>query len=219
MQVRSSGTRSDTSLFTSDASTASRCRREKASNRPVSCEPRYTAPVARSIHVCLRFSSDDTVCDSKIKTALYRRQQIVEVMRDAAGELTDRLQLLRLHQRRLGVLPLGDLHLKAVVGDQQFLRAFGDARLEGIGVLAQILVAPCKCRGHVVIGLGDLAEFRTLILAVYRRVQIALLPAARCRQQRLRRPTDEAPCNEQCQQECTDEYASKPAGQHAGSCD
>jgi hypothetical protein len=52
--------------------------------------------------------------------------------------LADRLQFLRLHQRGLGVLPFGDLDLKAIVGDQQFLRALGNACLQRIGVFAQV---------------------------------------------------------------------------------
>ena len=97
----------------------------------------------------------------QIETALDRRQQIVEVVRDAARELADHLQLLRLHQRRLGVLPFGDLHLEAIVGDQQLLRALGHARLQRIGVPAQIVLAARQRGGHVVVGRGELAKLRT----------------------------------------------------------
>jgi len=37
------------------------------------------------------------------------RQQIVEIVRDAAGELADRLHLLRLTQGFFGLAPLGDI--------------------------------------------------------------------------------------------------------------
>ena len=36
-------------------------------------------------------------------------QQIVEIVRDAAGQLADRFHLLRLAQRFLGLAPLGDV--------------------------------------------------------------------------------------------------------------
>ncbi len=43
-------------------------------------------------------------------------QQVVEIVRDAAGELPDRFHLLRLDQARLRALAFGDLSGEAVVG-------------------------------------------------------------------------------------------------------
>ena len=47
----------------------------------------------------------------QLQVAGDRLQQVVEVVRDAAGQLADRLDLLGLHKRRLG--PLAMLHLGA----------------------------------------------------------------------------------------------------------
>ena len=47
-------------------------------------------------------------------------KQIVEVVRHAAGELADRLHLLRLAQRFLSLFALFDLLVQALVGDRQF---------------------------------------------------------------------------------------------------
>ncbi len=44
----------------------------------------------------------------KLEIAEDGGEQIVEVMRDAAGELADRFELLSLPQLRLGLLALGD---------------------------------------------------------------------------------------------------------------
>ena len=59
-------------------------------------------------------------------------QQIVEVVRDAAGELPERFHLLRLHQHRLHLCALVDLHHQPVVRGREFLRSFGDAAFERI---------------------------------------------------------------------------------------
>ena len=45
----------------------------------------------------------------QIAEADHRRQQVVEIVRDAAGELSDRLHLLRLRELHLEVLLLGDV--------------------------------------------------------------------------------------------------------------
>ena len=57
-------------------------------------------------------------------------QQVVEVVRDAAREPTDRLHLLHLDQRGLGPLPFSDLSHQAVVGAGQLAGARHDAFLE-----------------------------------------------------------------------------------------
>ena len=69
------------------------------------------APIARS-------SSDDEPRLEQFDIADDRGQQIVEIMRDAGGQLTDRLDTLRLAQLRLGRLALLDLRGEA--GDWRF---------------------------------------------------------------------------------------------------
>ena len=49
------------------------------------------------------------VAVEQIEAADDRRQQIVEIVRDAAGELAHRLELLRLAQRVLGEPPVGNV--------------------------------------------------------------------------------------------------------------
>ena len=57
-------------------------------------------------------------------------QQVVEIVRDAAGELADRLHLLRLAQRLLGLLALVDLAQQRLVGLAQ---RGGLMRQRGVG--------------------------------------------------------------------------------------
>ena len=59
----------------------------------------------------------------EVDPADHHRQHIVEVVRDAAGQLADRLHLLDLAQLRLGGLALDRLGLQRLVGVPQFLRA------------------------------------------------------------------------------------------------
>ncbi len=59
-------------------------------------------------------------------------------MRDAAGELTQRIQLLRLRQRRLGTLALLCLGGEARIGLRQCLRAFLDAAFQRAGKLEKL---------------------------------------------------------------------------------
>ena len=64
-------------------------------------------------------------------------------MRDAAGELADRLHLLRLPQRRLGTRPLLDLGAQPGVGGGELGGALGHPLLQPPGEVAQRqLVAP-----------------------------------------------------------------------------
>ena len=70
------------------------------------------------------------VLAQQVEISHHRHQQVVEIMRDAAGQLADRLEFLRLPQLFLGTFALchlghhGDLHFP------EFGRAFGDAFLE-----------------------------------------------------------------------------------------
>ena len=88
----------------------SRCRcREKARSCSVSLAPR-AGGAERAIEQLLAARIDDAAAQ-QIEIAEHGRQQIVEVVGDAAGELADRLDLLRLKQRRLRFLALGHLVL------------------------------------------------------------------------------------------------------------
>ena len=60
------------------------------------------------------------------------REQIVEVVCDAAGELPDRLQLLCMPQHLFGLAALGDLDLEAAVGLGQLARPLGDLQLQAL---------------------------------------------------------------------------------------
>ena len=64
-------------------------------------------------------------------------QQIVEVVRDAAGQLADGLHLLRLAQRRRHALALLDLGAQLAVGGGELAGALGDPELERVGQIAQ----------------------------------------------------------------------------------
>ena len=86
--------------------------REKASNWVVSLAPRRLDSSAPSAS---RFSRSSLKrADDHLQPADHRRQQIVEIMRDAAGQPPDRLHLLRLAERLLGPLALAHLGLQPV---------------------------------------------------------------------------------------------------------
>ena len=63
------------------------------------------------------------------------REHIVEIVRDAAGQLADRLHLLDLAELRLGRLALGRFGLERLVGLPQFLGALAHRLLEHLGAL------------------------------------------------------------------------------------
>ena len=141
-------------------------------------------------------------------------------MRNAAGKLSHRLELLRLHQGGLGVLPLGNLHLQPVVGDQQFARPLGHPGLHRLGVPAQFLLAAGQRAGQIVVGGGDLAELRPLVLAGCARGEVAGTPPTRRLEQFPCRPPDEAPRDKQRDEECTDrDNAQQQAAAQAGPID
>ena len=79
------------------------------------------------------------------------REQIIEVMRDAAGELAQRLQPLAVLQRFLGVAPLLGLEIKAA-GPAQRQRQQGEQQRRGRCAEDQMLAhrgqpARADCRG------------------------------------------------------------------------
>ena len=60
-------------------------------------------------------------------------EHIVEVVRDAAGQLADGFHLLDLAKLRLGRLAFGRLRLQRLIGFPQFLGAFAHRLLELLG--------------------------------------------------------------------------------------
>ena len=120
-----------TSSLRSTACGSSRWRREKASSWSVSLAPRSAARahVAEPLH---RLAVDRRPCQSRLEeldVAEHDRQQVVEVVRHAGGELADRLQPLHLAQRGLDPLALCDLAEQLAVGGGEFGGAFVDARI------------------------------------------------------------------------------------------
>ncbi len=75
-------------------------------------------------HIVLRHQQD------QVHAALDHIEQVVEVMRDAAGQAPDRFHLLVLRHRLLHALALDDLVHQAVVGLRQRAGALVDARFE-----------------------------------------------------------------------------------------
>ena len=55
----------------------------------------------------------------QVEIADHRGEQIVEIVRQPAGQLPDRFHLLRLHQRRLGLPALGDFLAQPRIGLDQ----------------------------------------------------------------------------------------------------
>ena len=71
--------------------------------RWVSAAPRWAPWIALSISAAIVRIVGQALAQ-QFEAAENRHQQIVEVMRDAAGQLADRLHLLRLEQRFAGLL-------------------------------------------------------------------------------------------------------------------
>ena len=71
----------------------------------------------------------------KVDPADHHRQHIVEVVRDSAGQLADRLHLLDLAKLGLGGLALDRFGLQRLVGLPQFLGALADRFLERGGAV------------------------------------------------------------------------------------
>ena len=114
-------------------STAFRSRlllREKVSSWPVSFAPRSVARLTVAAMARMRSSLPIRAINSAVDHDDV--QQIVEVVRDAAGELPERFHLLRLHQYGLHFGALVNLHHQPVVGGRKLLRASGNAALQRI---------------------------------------------------------------------------------------
>ena len=97
---------------------ASGWRRPKARSCEASFEPREMAADGR-LQALLGAAVALDVAGKQLQIAADDLQHVVEVVRDAAGELADRLHLLRLEQLRLGLGALGDRGGDALL--QQFV--------------------------------------------------------------------------------------------------
>ena len=115
------------SALTSTGRAASFCVREKASSCAVSFEPRSAALKALPASRKLRGRSSRAT--DQVEIADDRGQQIVEIMRDAAGQLADRLHLLRLDQRRLRLSRCAISFLQLRIGVVEIGRPLLDALL------------------------------------------------------------------------------------------
>ncbi len=104
-----------TSRLMSTDFTSSGCWREKASRRCTRVAARSAAWRQLDSQVRTRSSAGDAA-QREIEIADDGGEQIVEVVRDAAGEAADRLHLLRLAQRFLGRLAPRDLVAQHPVG-------------------------------------------------------------------------------------------------------
>ena len=98
--------------FTSTTRLSSGCFRLKARNCVVSALARLAA--ARISRNVLRFRAfHPDVVEQQIAVAEDRGQEIIEVVRDAAGQLAERFHLLRTQHLILQLLALGDVHERA----------------------------------------------------------------------------------------------------------
>ena len=102
--------------------------REKASSWVVSLAPRRLESSAASASRFRRGSS--TLAGEDLQPADHRRQQVVEVVSDAAGEPADRLHLLGLAKRLLGPFALGHFLAESVERGTQLGSALLNPALE-----------------------------------------------------------------------------------------
>ncbi len=125
-----------TSLLASIGFGASGCWREKASSRPVSVTARWAPSNAISRARAMRAAADEVpqrgdLAADHVEAAEDDGEQIVEVVCDPAGELADRLHLLRLPQRFLRLAA-------GLVLGLQLARALLDGFLQRLGERAQL---------------------------------------------------------------------------------
>ena len=80
----------------------------------------------------------------QLEIAEHRGQQVVEVVRHAAGELADQFQLLQLAQLLLGAGALGDLRQQLVMGMLELGGALLDPALELVVDLLQPAARPAR---------------------------------------------------------------------------
>ena len=128
-----------TATDSSSMSTGAGCncwRRAKASSRRTSSVPCSAA--RRVMPRILRWSSaSGSAALDQAEPAEHRGEQIVEIVRDAAGQLADRVHLARLEQLVLEVLAVGDVEQRAGEFDRAGHRRRAAARPDrGNGVPA-----------------------------------------------------------------------------------
>ena len=135
------------------------------------------------------------------------REHVVEVVRDAAGELSDRLHLLHLAKLALRLLPSSHLRGELGIGLRKFTRAFRHARFQHVVMRAHLLV-----RGGE--GVPYDSKFPQRGFDWDRTLHLSDL-AARDRQA-LQRPRDEAPepqrdhrCYQKCQRAKGNEHIER----------
>ena len=112
--------------------------RENVSNWPVSFAPRSVARLTVAAMPRIRSSLLTRAINSELTMITFSK--IVEIVCDAAGELTERFHFLRLHQHGLHLGALVNLHHQPVVGGREFLGAFGNAAFQRIVQLHQRLL-------------------------------------------------------------------------------
>ena len=111
------------------------CRRAKASSRRTSTLPCSAARLV--IPRILRCSaSSEALLSSKSEPADHRCEKIVEIVRDSAGELADRIHLLRLDELAFERSLVGDVGQRARELDRTAV-----AVLQQHGLVEEVLVA------------------------------------------------------------------------------
>ena len=88
-----------------------------------------------------RYGTQLVVGDQQFAVPVDQRQQVVEVVRHAAGELPDRLHLLRLPQLRPELVPLGDIERQREQADERAVGA-----MSGVLCHSQMMVRPSLVR-------------------------------------------------------------------------
>ena len=141
-------------MFSTSALTATGCglswrRRENASRSPVRSWPCLVARSVSSISSSVGSSTSGSRMPQQLEVAENHHQDVVEVVRDAAGQLADRFHLLRAEQRRARLLErvlrgaqLGDVVRDAVDAEDVAVAIAVDA----LG--HQIRLRAGRARGH-----------------------------------------------------------------------
>ena len=139
------------------------CRRAKASRCWISSAQRSAAWSISSARLLQRPAGCCRLADQRLGGAGDDRQHVVEVVRDAAGELADRVELLRLLQLALGFAGRGDVVIdqrragdracrvaQRPAADHQMARAVAAARADDDFLLVELLAAQRARRRHFV---------------------------------------------------------------------
>jgi hypothetical protein len=76
-------------------------------------------------------------------------QQIVEIVRDAAGQLPDRLETVGMAQRRFRLFPFGDFALEPAIDLGQGAGSLLDLHADAVGIAGPEQEQPAQQRGAV----------------------------------------------------------------------